>query len=138
MLRPSNSLLGSSRAARNRSIRAERAKALGGIVRGISGLSGGLVGTAWDLALLAVIPLAYLSAAYLTLDLPLRWMFAGAKFEWAGLGVWLVAFTVSIVGIVRAMQEAQPALPVRPVFARRLLALAWVAALLMAIADCLS
>ena len=74
MLRPSSSLLGSSRAARRAHVRAERGRALASGARGIVGLVQELIGFAWDAAVLVGLPVLYLAASFLVLDLPSRWL----------------------------------------------------------------
>src|SRR5438105_8442728 len=95
MLRPSNSLLGSSKAARRANVRAERIKSLGQTARGLVGLVVGLLGIAIDLVLLWVLPFVYLIAAYLALDLPARWL--AHRGAWGGWGVlvFLAALVIS-------------------------------------------
>src|SRR4051812_2003808 len=123
MLRPSNSLLGSSRAARRASINAERRKWLGHGLRTAFGLIVELVGAAFDLALLWSLPLIYLAASYFVLDLPARWLSHRPAFgAWGVLG-FIAALVVSLVGLVRLAQDAPPLAPVRPKFAKAMLAL---------------
>ena len=135
MLRPSNSLLGSSRAARRRTVRAERVRALGHAARGLSGAARDLRGSALDLVLLCALPVLYLAAAYLVLDLPLRWLSGREAVSFTGAGELLAAISISLVGLGRALQQAPPIAPVGPRFARAMLAAGWIAALLLAVAD---
>ncbi|HUJ26058.1 MAG TPA: hypothetical protein VLW85_08575 [Myxococcales bacterium] len=135
MLRPSNSLLGSSRAARRASVRAERLKALGHAARGVRAMVNALVGGALQLALLWTLPFLYLAAAYLALDLPARWLWHRPAFGGWGVVLFSAALTLCLVGIARAIQHAEPVAPVRPKFARAMLGLSWVAALLLTIGD---
>ena len=135
MLRPSNSLLGSSRGARRAHVRAERRKMMGRAVGQGWGLVGDLWGTALDLVLLVALPFVYLAASYLLLDLPLRWLLGREAPTLLAGGEFLVALVVSLVGLARVLQEAEPVTPVRPRFARIMFALSWVAALLLTIGD---
>lgn len=135
MLRPSNSLLGSSRAARRRNVRAERRKALGSAARGGFSLASGAWRAALNLLLLFGLPLLYLSASYLFLDLPLRWLFHKEPFTGVGAGLFVGSILVGLFGIARALQGAEPVAPVRPRFARIMLGCCWFAALVMTIGD---
>jgi len=135
VLRPSSNFLGSSRATHRASLRAERLKSLWQVTRALRALLSGVVGTAVDLALLCGLPLAYLAAAYLTLDLPARYFARRGAYGHFGLLLFLVAVAVAATGIVRAVQEAPPIAPVRPKFARTMLALSWVAAVLCTVGD---
>lgn len=138
MLRPSNSLLGSSRGARRAHSRAARRKLMGRAVGQSFGLVGDLWGTALDLVLLVSLPLVYLAASYQLLDLPLRWLLRREAPTLLGGAELLLALIVSLVGLARALQEAEPVAPVRPRFARIMLGLGWVTALLLTIGDLLS
>jgi hypothetical protein len=135
MLRPSAGLLGSSRAARRANVRAERVKALGHAARGIRGLVTVLVVVSIDLVLLWALPFVYMISAYLALDLPARWI--AHRDAWGGWGViiFLGALVVGLIGIARAVQDSTPIAPVRPQFAKAMLAASWIAALLMTIGD---
>ena len=135
MLRPSNSLLGSSRAARRANLRAERVKALGHAARGVRGLVGGVVALTVDLVLLWALPFVYLASSYLALDLPARWL--AHRDTWGGWGVpvFVAALVIALVGLARALQEAAPIAPVRPQFAKAMLGLSWLAGLLLTIGD---
>lgn len=135
MLRPSNSLLGSSRGARRAHVRAERRKMMGRAVGQGWGLLGDLWGTAVDLALLLTLPLIYLAASYLLFDLPLRWLLRREPFSLAGGAALLASVIVLLVGLARALREATPVAPVRPRFARWMFGLGWLAGLLLAIGD---
>src|SRR5690348_18305753 len=106
MLRPSNSLLGSSRAARRANVRAERVKALGQAARGVRGLVAGLFAAVFGLVFLWVVPFVYLAAAYLLLDLPARWLAHRPAFGGRGVLVFLASLVISIVGLGRALQSA--------------------------------
>src|SRR6266478_690227 len=100
MLRPSGSLLASSRAAQRRALRLE-------VVRPGAAVAD-LVGTAADLLLMFGLPLLYAVAAYLTLDLPAR-LFAGrVRFSGTGLLVFLAAVGVSLLGVSRMLRGAPP------------------------------
>jgi hypothetical protein len=135
MLRPSNSLLNSSRAAHKHHVRAERIRALGHVTRFARIVTSNVAGSAIDLFLLGALPLLYAASAYLALDLPLRWATGHAKVSLLGFGLFAGAAFVSFMGIARAVQGAPPVAPVRPQFARAMLALSWTAALVCAIAD---
>lgn len=135
MLRPSNSLLGSSRAARRANVRAERTKALGNMAKGSTSAVFALWGGVIELALLWLLPLIYLASSYLALDLPARWLWHVEPFSGWKLLLFLGAFVVCLVGLARALQGAEPIVPVRPRFARIMLAVAWFASLLLTISD---
>ncbi len=138
MLRPSNSLLGSSRGARRAHVRAERRKFMGRAVGQGFGLVGDLWGTALDLVLLVSLPVVYLGASYLVLDLPLRFLLRReAPTLLTGTGL-VLALIVSLVGLARALQDAEPVAPVRPRFARMMLGLGWFTAVLLTISDLVS
>jgi hypothetical protein len=135
MLRPSEGLLGSSKAARRASLRAERLKTLTHAVRAVRALINGVVGGVFQLVLLWVLPFVYLAAAYLALDLPARYFaHRGAHGGW-GLLIFLISLTISFVGLGRAVQNSEPVAPVRPQFAKAMFGLSWVAALLFTIGD---
>jgi hypothetical protein len=138
MLRPANSLLGSSRAARRASFRAEWVKSLGHAVRGVRAGVVGLFGAAIELVLLCCLPLVYFASSYLALDLPARWLAHREPFSWQGFLVFAVAAAVGLVGIARSMQHSPPVAPVRPQFARTMLTVGWIAAVLMTIGDMVS
>ncbi len=135
MLRPSNSLLGSSRAARRRNLRQERVRWLGWLTRGTTGVVQDLVGTAFDLLLLCGLPVLYLAASYLALDLPARWLFRREPLSALRGLEFVVALAISLIGITRVRQQAQPVAPVRPQFARLLFLGSWLAALVFTISD---
>jgi hypothetical protein len=135
MLRPSNSLLGSSKATRRANLRAERLKSLGHAVRGFRGLFTGVFGAVFGVVFLWAVPFVYLAAAYLALDLPARWLTHRPAWGAAGALIFFAAFVICIVGLARASQQAVPVAPVRPQFAKAMLALSWVAALLFTIGD---
>ena len=135
MLRPSSSLLESSRAARRATFRVESTKAVVGLYRRVKALVEGVFAIAIDLLLLCGLPLAYLAGAYLVLDLPLRWVsHRDAHGMWGAL-LFVGSAIVCLTGISRAMQDAPPIAPVRPRFAKAMLGLSWVAALVLAIGD---
>ena len=135
MLRPSEGLLGSSKAARRASLRAERMKAVGHFVRVIRGLVNGLVGSVLQVALLCALPFVYLAAAYLALDLPARYLaHRGAWGGW-GLLIFSISVVISFIGLGRAVQNSDPVAPVRPRFAKAMFGLSWLAALLLTIGD---
>lgn len=136
MLRPSNSLLGSSLAARRGVARAAVYRFVQQTVRRVRALVAGTVGTAVELVLLCGLPLCYLVAAYLVLDVPARWL----SHRSAPGGAWTAllfggAVIVSLSGFSRAAQNAAPIAPVRPRFAKAMFGLSWVAALLLVLGD---
>jgi hypothetical protein len=135
VLRPYNSLLGSSRAARRANVRAERVKSLGHVVRSVRGLMSEVFAAVIDLVLLLIMPFLYVVSAYLALDLPARWIVHRAPWGNWGAPIFLGSLVVGLVGIMRAMRNAQPVAPVRPQFAKAMLGLSWLAALLCTIGD---
>jgi hypothetical protein len=135
MLRPSNSLLGSSRATRRANLRAERIKALGVFARAVRKKTGRLVRGLFELVLLVGLPLLYLSASYLAIDLPARWMQGREHPHTTSLLLFAGAAVVGLVGLVRAVQGVPPVAPVRPRFARWMYGLSWVAGLLFVLGD---
>jgi hypothetical protein len=138
MLRPSDSFLSSSRAARRANVRAERVKWLGHAVRGVRSSVNDLFGGVIELLILCCLPLVYFVASYLSLDLPFRWLARREPLTGQSFLLFFVAAAISLVGVARAMQHATPVAPVRPRFARAMLGLAWLAALLMTVGDLLS
>jgi hypothetical protein len=135
MLRPSNSLLGSSRAARRANVRAERVKNLSALARWTRSAFGKTVNGVVGLLLLCGLPLLYLAASYLAIDLPLRWLSGREQFSWNGLIFFLGAIIVGLVGLTRAVQGTPPLAPVRTKFARIMFGLSWLAGILMTIGD---
>ena len=135
MIRPSSDLLGSSRAAYRRGLRAERLKAISHFFRAIKGGVARLIKTAAALALLCGLPFAYLVAAYLVVDLPARWLLHRGAHGGIGALLFIAGLAVAMTGIARAVQDAPPIAPVRPKFAKLMLALCWVAAVLFTIGD---
>lgn len=135
MLRPSNTFLGSSRATFRRNVRKERVKALQGFVRAWRRTVGRAASSVVWLVLLCGLPLLYLCASYLALDLPFRFLSGREHATWRTLLLLLGAFAVGLIGLVRAVQGVPPVAPVRPRFARAMFALSWVAGLLFTISD---
>jgi hypothetical protein len=135
MLRPTQSMLASSRFARRRSAREDRKKALVRFFRFLFGLVGMLCGFVFDLLLLAGTPIVYLTASFAIFDLPAGWMFGHKPLTGLSIGLFAAALLVSAFGIFRALHGAQPVVPVRPKFAKAMLALGWAAGFLLAIAD---
>jgi len=135
MLRPAGPLLPSSKGDRSRLMRQERLRTVGRIGRTATLIVGNVWGSAADVVVLLVLPPLYLASAYLVLDLPLR-LLAG-KVHFGGLGAlaFLSAAGVSLLGVARARRDAAPIAPVRPSFAKAMLLVAWVAALLLTVAD---
>lgn len=135
MVRPSSSLLGSSRAARRANVRAAAWRALLQLFRKLRHLFAVVLAAAIDVLLLCALPFFYLAAAYLVLDLPLRWLsHRSAPGGWA-VALFAGAAVVCLTGISRALQDVQPIAPVRPAFAKAMFGLSWVAALLLVLGD---
>ena len=135
MVRPSSSLLGSSRAARRATVRAEVGRATLHLFRKLRHLCAVLLAAAVDLVLLCALPFFYLAAAYLVLDLPLRWLsHRSAPSAWS-VALFAGAAIICLSGISRALQNVPPIAPVRPAFAKAMLGLSWVAALLLVLGD---
>jgi hypothetical protein len=135
VLRPSDNLLGSSRAAYRRGIRAERLKSLWNVWRVLKGFVSRAVGAITELVLLCGLPLAYVVSAYLAIDLPARWLTHRAAYGHVGVLLFVASLAVALIGISRAAQDAAPIAPVRPKFAKAMLALSWAAAVLFTIGD---
>jgi hypothetical protein len=135
MLRPSGSLLASSRAAQRRTFRVETARMFSGAIRKTSAAVVDVCGAAYDLVVLLALPLVYFAAAYLVLDLPAGLIARRTHFSSLGLLTFAAAVGVSLLGLSRAMRDAPPVVPVRPRFARAMLLVAWSAALLLTVAD---
>jgi hypothetical protein len=128
-------LLGSSKAARRANVRAERLKSLGHAFRGLRALVVGLFGAVFAVVFLWTLPFIYLAAAYFALDLPAHWLAHRPAYGGWGVLLFAVSAVVCLVGIGRAVQDSEPVAPVRPKFAKVMLGLSWVAALLMTIGD---
>jgi hypothetical protein len=135
MLRPSGSLLASSRAAQRRTFQVEITRTFSGLIRKISVAVVDLCGASYDLVLLLALPLAYFVAAYLALDLPARLIAGRTHFSSLGLLAFAASIGVSLLGVSRLLREAPPIAPVRPRFARAMLLVGWSAALLLTVAD---
>jgi len=135
MLRPSGSLLASSRAAQRRTFRVEIGRTLSAVIRRTSAAVVDVCGAAYDLVLLLALPLLYFAAAYLVLDLPAGLIARRTHFSSLGLLAFAASAGVSLLGVSRAMRDAPPVVPVRPRFARALLLVGWSAALLLTVAD---
>jgi hypothetical protein len=135
MLRPSGSLLASSRAAQRRTFLIEVGRAVMALVRKLSVTAIDVCGAAWDVAVLLTLPVAYFVAAYLVLDLPVGLVAGRKHFSSLGLLAFAAAVGVSLLGVSRALREAPPLVPVRPRFARAMLLVGWSAALLLTVAD---
>jgi hypothetical protein len=135
MLRPTQSMLASSRAARRRSAREDRKKAVVRLFHFLVAMVGTLAGIAFDLVLLAGTPLVYLTASFAVFDLPAGWLFGHKALTGTSMGLFAAALLVSAFGIFRALQGAAPVVPVRPRFAKTMLALGWATAFLLTIAD---
>ncbi len=103
--------------------------------RGLLGLSSDLFGSAYDLLLLAALPLLYVASAYLVLDLPLRWLTRREPLSLPGAGEFVAAALIAVVGVNRALRGKPPVAPVSSRFARTFLCVGWAAALLLAWAD---
>ncbi|TMB07673.1 MAG: hypothetical protein E6J66_18045 [Deltaproteobacteria bacterium] len=104
-------------------------------MRAIKGTVSLLVGSLADLLLLCGLPLAYLFSAYLVLDLPARWFAHRGAYGRLGALLFLASVVLAFVGITRAVHDAPPIAPVRPKFAKAMLGLSWLAALLCTIGD---
>jgi len=135
MLRPSGSLLASSRAAQRRTVRVEVFRLAAALVRKTSAAIADLAGATVDLAIMLGLPILYAVAAYLTLDLPARLLAGRVHFTGAGFLVFLCAVGLSLLGVSRMLHDAPPVAPVRPRFARAMLLAGWAAALLLTFAD---
>jgi hypothetical protein len=138
MLRPSNSLLGSSRAARRANINAERRRWVVRFLLGTAGAVSELALSVFDMVVLCALPLVYLASSYLVLDLPARWLAHREPATTWTILLFFGALAVSIAGLVRLIQDQPPLAPVRPRFARTMLALGWVAALVFTVGDLVS
>jgi hypothetical protein len=135
VLRPSDNLLGSSRAAYRRGIRAERLKSLWNVWRLLKGLVSRAVAATTEVVLLCGLPFAYVTSAYLAIDLPARWLTHRGAYGHVGVLLFVASLAVALIGIARAAQDAAPIAPVRPKFAKAMLALSWAAAVLFTIGD---
>src|SRR5256885_1316001 len=111
MLRPSGSLLASSRAAQRRTVRLEVGRLATALVRRTSAAVADVAGTAVDLSIMLGLPMLYAVAAYLTLDLPARLLAGRVHFTAFGLLVFLCAVCVSLLGVSRMLHEAGAAAP---------------------------
>ena len=135
VLRPSSSLLYSSRAARRAHTVAETRKAAFGAARSLSGVIRELIGFGVDLALLVGLPILYLMAFWFVLDVPARWAFAGQSVTALTVAELVAGGLISLIALARMLQQAPPIQPVTPQFARRSLLVGWFAALLFTIGD---
>jgi hypothetical protein len=135
VLRPSDNLLGSSRAAYRRGIRAERLKSLWNVWRVLKSAVSRAAGAVTELVLLCGLPFAYLVSAYLAIDLPARWLTHRGAYGHVGVLLFVASVAMALIGIARAVQGATPIAPVRPRFAKAMLALSWAAAVLFTIGD---
>ena len=135
MVRPSGSLLASSRAAQRRTFRLEIFRYAALLARKAGHAVADAVGATFDLLVMVGLPILYAVGAYLALDLPAR-LFAGrVQFSGTGLLAFLAAVGISLLGMSRLVREAPPVAPVRPKFARAMLLASWAAALLLTAAD---
>ena len=135
VLRPSGSLLASSRAAQRRTVVREASRLAYSTARKVAAALTDVLGAALDVVVMVGLPILYAASAYLTLDLPAR-LFAGrVHFSAVGFLFFLAAVGVSLLGLSRALREATPVAPVRPKFARAMLLAGWAAALLLTVAD---
>ena len=135
MLRPSGSMLASSRSAWRRSFRMEVVRLSTAIARKTSALVVDVVGSLADLLVMLGLPIVYAVGAYLTFDLPARLLAGRVRFSGTGFLVFLAALGVTLLGISRMLRSAAPVAPVRPKFARAMLLATWAAALLLTLAD---
>src|SRR5476649_8234 len=99
MIRPSNSLLGSSRAARRANVRAERVKHISALARWAKGTVGSTVTFAVGILLLWGLPILYLAASYLAIDLPARWLSGRGDMNWSHLALFLAAVVIGLIGL---------------------------------------
>ena len=116
-------------------MRAERFKALSHLLRAVKGLFFGLFAVPVELAVLWGLPFLYLIAAYFVVDLPARRLANRPAYGGWGFLLFLAAFAISLTGLVRAVQGAEPVAPVRPKFAKAMFGLSFLAALLLTIGD---
>ena len=128
-------MLYSSRAARRAHSRAERGRAVASSARSLASVVRELIGFTWDAVLLLGLPLLYLAASYLALDVPARWLFTQERVSLLSALELAAALVVSLIALARVLQQAPPMQPVSPQFARRALVAGWLAALLLAVAD---
>jgi hypothetical protein len=135
MLRPSGSLLASSRAAQRRTFVVESTRVFSTLMRKTSAAVVDLCGAGWDLVVLLGLPLVYFVAAYLVLDLPARLIAGRVHFSSLGFLAFVASVGVCLLGVSRTLREAPPVVPVRPRFARAMLLAGWSAALLLTVAD---
>jgi len=136
MLRPqSNRFLGSSRAERSRNMRRERVRAVSGLFDAVRGAVLLVTGVVVALVLLWGMPILYAASSFLVLALPLRWLTGRSQPTWLTMGELTAALAIAAIGLLRAAQGAEPIAPVRRVFARTMLGLCWLGALLLAAAD---
>jgi hypothetical protein len=135
VLRPSDNLLGSSRATYRASLRAERLRSFWQLGRVLKALITSLVNMVVDLVLLVGLPFAYLVGTYLALDLPVRWLAHRDAYGRWGLLLFAASVAIACVGVIRAKRDAPPIAPVRPRFAKIMFGLSWVAAILCTIGD---
>jgi hypothetical protein len=135
VLRPSGSLLASSRAVRRRSVLREWLRGFSVVPRRVAAAIADVCGAGADLLVLLGLPLLYPVAAFLALDLPARFFAGRAGFSALGFFVFLGAWGVTLYGAARAARGAPPVAPVRPKFAKAMLLVSWAAALLLTLAD---
>jgi hypothetical protein len=135
MLRPSGSLLASSRAAQRRTFRVELTRGVWAVARKVSAAVADMAGSTYDLVVLLCLPLTYIVAAYLALDLPARLIAGRAHFTALGFLAFCASVGVSLYGASRALRDAPPVVPVRSGFAKAMLLAGWSAALLLTVAD---
>jgi hypothetical protein len=77
----------------------------------------------------------YLAASYLVLDVPARWLSGREPATLLGVAELAFGVIISLLALVRVLQQAPPIPPVSPQFARRALLAGWLAALLFTVAD---
>jgi hypothetical protein len=135
VLRPADSLLGSSKAAIRANVRAERLKAVVHLARVLWAIVLAVFAVAVDLVLLWAMPFVYLVAAYLALDLPARWMSSREAYGGWGVVAFFASLAIGLVGVMRAVQNSEPIAPVRPEFAKTMLRLGWATAAVLTIGD---
>ncbi len=110
-------------------------KSLWNLWRVVKGSISRAVAAITEVVLLCGLPFAYVISAYLAIDLPARWLTHRGAYGHVGILLFIASLAVALIGIARAAQDAAPIAPVRPRFAKAMLALSWGAAVLFTIGD---